>query len=173
MTGQSILVRRQREETLQGDRAAVLRFRAFNQIPGCRFGLELCPELCGQQAKRNPVLPESPERFLELSWWAWRARRSSFTSATPCPSTPPKTCSAIVDQAFPNSNARVESLNYDITADFKEFTARCNANEVTLYPVNARSFETTIATADKASDLSVSHEAPAWSGRRRGPVPRP
>ena len=56
-----------------------------------------------------------------------------------------------LDQAFPSGNARMESLNYDLTAQFKELTARCNASEVTLYPVNTQGLETTLLSADKAS----------------------
>jgi VWFA-related protein len=56
-----------------------------------------------------------------------------------------------LDQAFPLGNARMESMNYDVTAQFKELTARCNASEVTLYPVNTQGLEATLLSADKAS----------------------
>jgi len=56
-----------------------------------------------------------------------------------------------LDQAFTSGNAQMESLNYDLTSQFKELTARCNAGEVTLYPVNAQGLETTLLGADKAS----------------------
>jgi len=56
-----------------------------------------------------------------------------------------------IDQAFPQGNARMESLNYDVSAQFKELTARCNAGEVTLYPINSQGLETALLSADKAS----------------------
>jgi VWFA-related protein len=56
-----------------------------------------------------------------------------------------------LDQAFTSGNAQLESLNYDLTAEFKELTARCNAGEVTLYPVNVQGLETTLLSADQAS----------------------
>lgn len=56
---------------------------------------------------------------------------------------------AFLDQAFPAGNARAEAMNYDATKFFKELTARCNANEIALYPVNAQGLESMILSADK------------------------
>jgi VWFA-related protein len=55
-----------------------------------------------------------------------------------------------IDNAFPVGNARAEAMNYDATNVFKELTARCNASEITIYPINARGLETMALTADKA-----------------------
>lgn len=54
-----------------------------------------------------------------------------------------------IDNAFPAGNARAEAMNYDATKLFKELTARCNASEITIYPINARGLETMALTADK------------------------
>jgi VWFA-related protein len=54
-----------------------------------------------------------------------------------------------IDNAFPASNARAEAMNYDATNIFKELTARCNASEITLYPINASGLEATVLTADR------------------------
>jgi VWFA-related protein len=64
-----------------------------------------------------------------------------------------------LDQAFPRMNARVEAMNYDATRAFKEFTAKCNANEITLYTINARGLESMV--------LSAEQEA-GWDIRKRG-----
>ena len=54
-----------------------------------------------------------------------------------------------LDQAFPGGNARSEAMLYDATRVFKELTARCNANEVALYPINAQGLESMTLSADK------------------------
>jgi hypothetical protein len=60
-----------------------------------------------------------------------------------------------IDHAFAMGNARMEAMNYDATRIFKEFTARCNASEITLYPINARGLESTILSADKREGWNV------------------
>ncbi len=54
-----------------------------------------------------------------------------------------------LDQAFPSGSARSEAMNYDATRLFKELAARCNANEISLYPINAQGLESMILSADK------------------------
>jgi len=54
-----------------------------------------------------------------------------------------------LDQAFPSGNARSEAMNYDATRLFKELSARCNANEISLYPINAQGLESMTLSADK------------------------
>jgi VWFA-related protein len=54
-----------------------------------------------------------------------------------------------LDQAFPSGNARSEAMNYDATRLFKELAARCNANEISLYPINAQGLESMTLSADK------------------------
>lgn len=56
-----------------------------------------------------------------------------------------------IDNAFPTGNARAEAMNYDATNIFKELTARCNASEISLYPINARGLEAAVLTADKGA----------------------
>ncbi len=62
---------------------------------------------------------------------------------------------AFLDQAFPDGNARVEAMNYDETRTFKELTARCNANEITLYPINAQGLESMTLSADKEAGWNL------------------
>ncbi len=57
---------------------------------------------------------------------------------------------SFIDQTFPFGSARSEALTYDETRLFKELTARCNANEISLYPINAEGLESMILSADKA-----------------------
>lgn len=54
-----------------------------------------------------------------------------------------------LEQAFPRENARNEAMNYDATRVFKELTAKCNANEISLYPINAQGLESVLLSADK------------------------
>lgn len=60
-----------------------------------------------------------------------------------------------LDQAFPRENARNEAMNYDATRIFKELTAKCNANEISLYPINAQGLETVLLSADKQDGWGV------------------
>lgn len=60
-----------------------------------------------------------------------------------------------LDQAFPMGNARSEAMNYDATRLFKELTARCNANEISLYPINAQGLESMILSADKQEGWNI------------------
>jgi VWFA-related protein len=64
-----------------------------------------------------------------------------------------------LNQAFPRGNAGNEAMNYDATRKFKDLTSKCNANEISLYPVNSRGLETSILGADKAA---------GWHNRSRG-----
>lgn len=66
---------------------------------------------------------------------------------------------AFLSQAFPRRNARVEAMNYDATRVFKELTAKCNANEISLYPINARGLGDMNLSADKQG---------GWNINRRG-----
>lgn len=60
-----------------------------------------------------------------------------------------------LDQAFPRGGARSEAMNYDATKLFKELTAKCNANEITLYPINAQGLESMTLSADKQAGWNV------------------
>jgi VWFA-related protein len=62
---------------------------------------------------------------------------------------------SFLDQAFPRENARNEAMNYDATRAFKELTAKCNANEISLYPINAQGLESVLLSADKQDGWSV------------------
>lgn len=62
---------------------------------------------------------------------------------------------SFLDQAFPVGNARAEAMNYDATKIFKELTARCNANEIALYPINAQGLESMTLSADKQAGWNV------------------
>ncbi len=62
---------------------------------------------------------------------------------------------SFLDQAFPVGNARAEAMNYDATKIFKEVTARCNANEIALYPINAKGLESMTLSADKQAGWNV------------------
>jgi VWFA-related protein len=54
-----------------------------------------------------------------------------------------------LDECFPFGDARVEAMNYDATDLFKELTARCNAKNISIYPINAERFESQFSSADK------------------------
>lgn len=54
-----------------------------------------------------------------------------------------------IDHAFAAGNARSEAMLYDATRIFKELTARCNALEIALYPINAQGLESGILSADR------------------------
>jgi len=56
-----------------------------------------------------------------------------------------------LDQAFAIDMARSEALGYDATRFFKELTAKCNAHEIALYPINAQGLESMILSADKGA----------------------
>jgi len=66
---------------------------------------------------------------------------------------------SFLDQAFPTTNARVEAMNYDATRTFKELTAKCNANEITLYTINAKGLESMVLSAEQHA---------GWDIRKRG-----
>jgi VWFA-related protein len=60
-----------------------------------------------------------------------------------------------IDHAFQVGNARAEAMNYDATNLFKELTARCNAAEVALYPINATGLDSRIQSADREGGWDV------------------
>lgn len=62
---------------------------------------------------------------------------------------------AFLDQAFPTGSARSEAMNYDATKLFKELTAKCNANEIALYPINAQGLESMTLSADKQAGWNI------------------
>ncbi|MFP4082273.1 MAG: VWA domain-containing protein [Candidatus Aminicenantes bacterium] len=67
---------------------------------------------------------------------------------------------SFLDQAFPVGHARAEAMNYDATKLFKALTSRCNANEISIYPINAQGLESMILSADKER---------GWDTYTRGP----
>jgi VWFA-related protein len=62
---------------------------------------------------------------------------------------------SFLDQAFARDRGRSEALNYDATRFFKELTARCNANEIALYPINAQGLESMVLSADKGAGWNI------------------
>ena len=62
-----------------------------------------------------------------------------------------------IDQTFNLGNAKTESMNYDATHLFKQLTARCNAREISIYPINAEAFEGGFDSADRERSWT------AWS----------
>jgi len=54
-----------------------------------------------------------------------------------------------LDESYPFGDARAEAMNYDATDLFKELTARCNAREISIYPINTERFESQFSSADK------------------------
>jgi VWFA-related protein len=60
-----------------------------------------------------------------------------------------------IDHAFQVGNARAEAMIYDATNLFKELTARCNAAEVALYPINATGLDSGILSADREEGWNV------------------
>lgn len=62
---------------------------------------------------------------------------------------------AFLSQAFPRRDARIEAMNYDATRVFKELTAKCNANEISLYPINARGLSDMNLSADKQGGWNI------------------
>jgi len=60
-----------------------------------------------------------------------------------------------IDHAFQVGNARAEAMIYDATNLFKNLTARCNAAEVTLYPINATGLDSRILSADREGGWDV------------------
>lgn len=75
------------------------------------------------------------------------------------PINPGEEAFTFLDQAFPRENARSEAMNYDATRIFKDLTAKCNANEISLYPINAQGLESVLLSADKKD---------GWGIRARG-----
>lgn len=65
------------------------------------------------------------------------------------PLNPAEEAFGVVDWAYPKGNARSEVMKYDATRAFKELTARANANEIALYPINAQGLESRILSADQ------------------------
>lgn len=62
---------------------------------------------------------------------------------------------SFLDQTFPLGTARTEVLNYDLSRLYRELTARCNANEIALYPINAQGLESAILSADKETGWNI------------------
>jgi VWFA-related protein len=62
---------------------------------------------------------------------------------------------AFLDQAFATGSAQTEAMNYDATHLFKELTARCNSNEIVLYPINSRGLESMTLSADQERGWNV------------------
>jgi VWFA-related protein len=56
---------------------------------------------------------------------------------------------SFIDQTYHVGNARTEAMNYDATHLYKELTARCNAREISIYPINAEAFESGFDSADR------------------------
>lgn len=71
------------------------------------------------------------------------------------PINPSEEVFSYLDQAFPISRAQSESMNYDATQFFKELTAKSNANEIAIYPINAKGLESLALSADKERGYNI------------------
>ena len=71
------------------------------------------------------------------------------------PINPSEEVFSFLDQTFHRESARIETLNYDSARQFKELTARCNGNEITLYPINAQGLESMVLSADKEAGWDI------------------
>jgi VWFA-related protein len=60
-----------------------------------------------------------------------------------------------LDESYPFGDARAEAMNYDATDLFKELSARCNAREISIYPIDAERFESQFSSADKDGALNI------------------
>ena len=155
-TGQSLLEMRHREETIQEIRRLATDSQRDTRFTDADTALGYARNYV--ESKQNDILFSLKALNAFLSYLGGvEGKKIVLYLSDSLSINPAEEVFGYVDQAFPNSNARVESLNYDVTAQFKELTARCNANEVTLYPINAKSFETAIAAADQASGSNISH----------------
>jgi len=155
-TGQSLLEIRHREETIQEIRRMATESLRENRLRDSDTALGYARRYA--ESKQNDILFSLKALNAFLNYLAGvEGKKIVLYLSDSLSINPAEDVFGYVDQAFSASNARLESMNYDITANFKELTARCNANEVTLYPVNARAFETAVLTADKSSGLNISH----------------
>jgi len=71
------------------------------------------------------------------------------------PINPSEEVFSFLDQAFHRESTRMETLTYDSSRQFKELTARCNGNEITLYPINAQGLDSMILSADKEAGWDI------------------
>jgi VWFA-related protein len=149
-TGESLLEMRNREEMIQElNRMATEtqkadRFRDSETAMGFARGYV--------ENKHNDIIFSLKALNAFLNFLAGEAGKKIIVYVSDSMSiNPAEEVFGYLDQAFPLGNARMESLNYDVSAQFKELTARCNASEVTLYPINTQGLETSILSADKAS----------------------
>jgi VWFA-related protein len=71
------------------------------------------------------------------------------------PINPSEEVFSFLDQAFQRESTRIETLTYDSARQFKELTARCNGNEISLYPINAQGLESMILSADKEAGWDI------------------
>jgi VWFA-related protein len=60
-----------------------------------------------------------------------------------------------LDKSYPFGDARAEAMNYDATDLFKELSARCNAREISIYPIDAERFESQFSSADKDGAMNI------------------
>ena len=62
---------------------------------------------------------------------------------------------SLIDQLFALGSARTEAMNYDATPLFKEFIARSNAKEISIYAIRADELDASISSADRAKTWNV------------------
>ncbi len=71
------------------------------------------------------------------------------------PINPSEEVFSFLDQAFHRESTRIETLTYDSSRQFKELTARCNGNEITIYPINAQGLESMVLSADQDAGWDI------------------
>jgi VWFA-related protein len=160
-TGRSLLRRRQREELRRELNRTVSETYVFDKSAN----YDSYVMALGQA--RNYVESEHSDLLFSLkslsafinNLTGLRGRKILIYVSDGLPINPGDEVFSYLDQAFPTTNARVEAMNYDATRTFKELTARCNANEITLYPINAQGLESMVLSAEKQA---------GWNVRTRG-----
>ncbi|MDH4271663.1 MAG: VWA domain-containing protein [Candidatus Aminicenantes bacterium] len=149
-TGQSLLEMRNREEMIQELNRMATESQKANRLRDSETAMGFARSYV--ENRHNDIIFSLKALNAFLNFLAGVAGKKILIYVSDSMSiNPAEDVFGYLDQAFPLGNARMESLNYDVTAQFKEFTARCNAWEVTLYPINTQGLETTVLSADKAS----------------------
>jgi VWFA-related protein len=160
-SGQSLLRRRQREELKKELNKMVTDITGFNSESSHDTYV-----LAVGQARNYVEAEQADLNFSLKSLSAFidhltglEGRKILIYVSDGLPLNPADEVFNFLDQAFPTSNARVEAMNYDATRMFKELTAKCNANEITLYTINAQGLESMVLSADKQE---------GWNTLKRG-----
>lgn len=154
-SGQTLLQMREREDLRKELNRMISELGSENRIESFQGAMSFARNFVESENNDLIYSLKSLSAFIE-SMTGIEGKKILIYVSDGLPINPGEEVFDYIDSAYAGGNARSEANLYDATRFFKELTARCNAQEISLYPINAQGLESGILSADRDAGWNVS-----------------